>query len=257
VIVERLGGIFDVYRRTASTRTAIALVAANAIPLIGVLFLGWSLLTILVIYWVENGIVGLWNVPKIILAQGSIVPTRWNMPPSAAAALSTLRLPGAGRAGLALFFIVHYGLFWLGHGFFVLNLPAFASFGASVLEPCIDTGTFPTFPDAGAACAPGPFGGLVGPSVALAAVALFLSHGASFLFNYLGRREYLNASPPVQMFAPYGRVVVLHLTIIFGAFIAALLGAPIGALIVLVVLKTAFDLRLHLREHIGTPLTSG
>jgi hypothetical protein len=51
------------------------------------------------------------------------------------------------------------------------------------------------------------------------------------------------------MFAPYGRVVMLHLTILFGAFIIAILGAPIGALIVLVVLKTAFDLRLHLRQH--------
>ena len=36
--------------------------------------------------------------------------------------------------------------------------------------------------------------------------------------------------------------------IIFGSLVAALLGAPIGALIVLVVLKTAFDLGLHLRE---------
>jgi hypothetical protein len=57
------------------------------------------------------------------------------------------------------------------------------------------------------------------------------------------------------MFAPYGRVIVLHLTILFGAFVAALLGAPIGVLIILVVLKTAFDLRLHLREHEGTLLT--
>jgi hypothetical protein len=51
------------------------------------------------------------------------------------------------------------------------------------------------------------------------------------------------------MFAPYGRVVMLHLTIIFGAFIVAILGAPIGALLVLVVVKTVFDLSLHLRQH--------
>ena len=45
--------------------------------------------------------------------------------------------------------------------------------------------------------------------------------------------------------------VSLHLTIIFGAMAVAFLGAPIAALVVLLVLKTAFDLRLHLREHHG------
>jgi fumarate reductase subunit D len=40
-------------------------------------------------------------------------------------------------------------------------------------------------------------------------------------------------------------------TILIGGFVVAFLGAPIGALIVLVVLKTAFDLGLHRREHAG------
>ena len=68
--VETLGRGFGLYRRTAVTRSAIALVIANAIPLVGVLFFGWSLITILVLYWVENGIVGFWNIPKIALARG-------------------------------------------------------------------------------------------------------------------------------------------------------------------------------------------
>ena len=79
-------------------------------------------------------------------------------------------------------------------------------------------------------------------------MVLFLSHGASFLFNYIGRGEYLTASAMRQTAAPYGRVVILHLTILFGAFAVAALGAPIGALLILVGLKTAFDLLLHLRE---------
>ena len=72
--VETLGRAVDVYRRTASSRSAILLVAANLIPLVGVLLFGWSLWTILVLYWVENGIVGFWNVPKLLLAQGSFLP---------------------------------------------------------------------------------------------------------------------------------------------------------------------------------------
>lgn len=48
---------------------------------------------------------------------------------------------------------------------------------------------------------------------------------------------------------PYNRVLVLHLTIIFGAFPVMALGSPIWGLVLLVVLKTAMDLRAHLREH--------
>ena len=255
MIVERLGRFLDAYRRTASTRTAIALIVANLVPLIGVVVFRWSLLTILVVYWIENGIVGFWNVPKILLAQGSVVPIDSSrLPPAAARSLAAMTVPGVGRLGLAFFFLVHYGLFWAAHGFFVLNLPAFASFSATGLEPCLDTGTFPAFPEAAAGCAgPHVLGLGVESSVLIAAVALFLSHGLSFLVNYLGRGEYLTASPTRQMAAPYGRVFVLHLTIILGAFAIALLGAPIGALVVLVVLKTAFDLRLHLREHAEAP----
>ena len=46
----------------------------------------------------------------------------------------------------------------------------------------------------------------------------------------------------------YGRVIVLHMTIILGAFAVAFVGAPIGALVVMVVLKTAVDLSAHLAE---------
>ena len=256
MIVDRLGQVFDLYRTTGRSRTAAALVVANAIPLIGVLFFGWSLLTILVLYWVENGIVGLWNIPKIILAEGSLVPGGMVPPSSRTAGLIGGKIPGAGRVAMAGFFLLHYGGFWLGHGVFVFALPRFAgAFGgqAGLLDPsaCIDPMVRPMF----GFCDPGPFGQVVWSSVAIAAVALFLSHGASFFLNYLGRGEYRRTSAPQQMFAPYGRVVVLHLTILFGAFVAALLGAPIGVLIILVVLKTAFDLRLHLREHRGTLLT--
>jgi hypothetical protein len=51
------------------------------------------------------------------------------------------------------------------------------------------------------------------------------------------------------MVAPYGRLVILHLTILFGAFVSLAIGSPIGAIVVLVLLKTGLDLWLHLREH--------
>jgi hypothetical protein len=50
------------------------------------------------------------------------------------------------------------------------------------------------------------------------------------------------------MIAPYARVVILHVTIVIGAFAVAILGAPIWALVVMVVAKTMTDLAAHLAE---------
>jgi Family of unknown function (DUF6498) len=285
--VDQLGRAYSAYRRSAGSRSIVALLVANAIPLVGVLFFGWSLITILVIYWLENGIVGFWNVPKILLAQGSAVPTLPPLPDAAAVAATgnaqaaadlqanwarardeqlrataratgdigatpafarvfgSTKVPTAGRAALAVFFLIHYGMFWFVHGVFVFTLPTFLG-GGGLLAGCGDPDPFGNLQG----CT-GPFGELLWSNVAIAGVALFLSHGASFLFNYVGRGEYLTASPTRQMGAVYGRVVVLHVTILFGAFAIAFLGAPVIALLILVVLKTALDLGLHRRERLA------
>src|SRR5439155_19343021 len=100
-------------------------------------------------------------------------------------------------------------------------------------------------------------GGLlpVGPdlrAVALGAIGLGISRTASFALNFVGRSEYLQVSTTQQMFAPYGRLLILHLTILFGAFVSLAIGSPVGAIVVLVLVKTAIDLGLHVREHAAT-----
>src|SRR5439155_1546388 len=79
--------------------------------------------------------------------------------------------------------------------------------------------------------------------------ALFISHGVSFFSNFLGKREYATASISEVMTAPYNRIMVMQLAIIFGGWIIMLLNAPSGAVVLLVVLKTALDLRAHRKEH--------
>lgn len=221
------------YRLIGSSRRAsiAALLGANAIPIVGVAFLGWSLMTILVLYWLENGIVGLWTIPRIALARGAGVGSPVGRGPEAA---------GCVRYSLIPFFIVHYGLFWFVHGVFVLTLPLFASMGPAGPEP--------GFGDVLTREAPG-FGSVDPAAVGFAAFALLVSHGVSFFVNYLGGGEYLRTTPQARMGAVYGRVVVLHLTILLGAFAVAVLGGPIWILVILVVGKTILDLTLHAREH--------
>ncbi|MFN7140264.1 MAG: DUF6498-containing protein, partial [Limisphaerales bacterium] len=66
---------------------------------------------------------------------------------------------------------------------------------------------------------------------------------------YIGRGEYLRVTPMDLMKQPYGRVMVLHVTIVIGAFLMIALKSPTIGLVLLVVLKIALDLRAHIREH--------
>ncbi len=210
--------------------SAILLVAVNAIPLIGVAFWGWSLMMILVLYWIESGIVGVINVFKIARAEGGddgavdVDGGRVTIRISGAAA-------GMGRGAIIGFFVMHYGIFWVVHGVFIFLLPLFAGLSTGLVPGPMDFG-------------PLPLDGLL-----LSAALLAASHGVSFFTNYLGRGEYLRATPTGQMMSVYGRVVALHVTVVAGALVIGAFGAPIAALYLLVGIKTVIDLVLHVREH--------
>jgi len=81
-----------------------------------------------------------------------------------------------------------------------------------------------------------------------ALLALFLSHGLSFLLNFLGRAEYRGGTVNRQMAAPYNRIVFMHLVLIFGGGLALALGDTTPVLLLVIALKIAFDLRAHRRE---------
>jgi hypothetical protein len=197
---------------------ALLLVAVNTIPLFGVLFFGWSLFSIMFLYWLENGIIGFFNVFKIAKASGA------PRPGDPGFTVGGRPVSPPNKAVIIAFFIFHYGLFWTVHGIFV-----FVLFGLTYSSETRD--------------------GFETGGVAIAAVSLFLSHGVSFFVNFLGKDEYLTISPNRQMFEPYPRVVVLHVTILAGGSLAGYLGAPLATLVMLVLLKTAIDLWAHMKEH--------
>lgn len=82
-----------------------------------------------------------------------------------------------------------------------------------------------------------------------ALAALFISHGVSFFTNYIGRREYVGVEVKTQMAEPYKRIIVMHLTIIFGGMLTMIFRTPTAALFLLIALKTAADLYAHRKEH--------
>jgi hypothetical protein len=190
--------------------SALVLVAANLVPLVGVTAFHWTVLSVLLLYWSENVVIGAINVLKMAFAS----------PKSLSA--------GVTKVFLIPFFMFHYGMFAFVHGMFIL-----AFFGHRA-------GPFPSPATFAAA--------LRDAGVGWGVVAIAASHGFSFAHNYLMSGEYRNASPQLLMAQPYARVVVLHVAILVGGFGAAALGSPAAALAVLVALKTAVDLRAHLVE---------
>jgi hypothetical protein len=205
----------------------ISLLVCNAIPLIGVLFLGWDAFLIVLLYWAENVAVGFYNVLKMAAAR--------------------VGQPAAhlGKLFAIPFFIVHYSGFTGVHGVFILAMfkkdPDIVPGGDA--WPC-----FLVFVQM--LCGVIRQAWLEIPNGARWVVlAMFISHGVSFGYNYLYKREYAAITPDKLMVQPYGRIIVMHVAILFGGFLTMSMGSPIGLLVILIVLKTVIDLKLHNRQH--------
>lgn len=206
----------------------VALLAANAIPLFGVLFLGWDAFYIVLLYWTENIAIGFYNVLKMVFAA---VPHP---------------IAHLGKLFLIPFFIVHYGGFTAVHGFFVLAL--FHKNGQGPQMDGMDWPCFLVFIQMLLNVIKYMYS-VIPPQVRLAVLALFISHGVSFVLNYLIKREYATAKPDKLMGSPYGRVIVMHIAILAGGFLTMAIGSPAPLLVILIGLKTILDVSLHNRAH--------
>lgn len=202
--------------------SALGLILANCWPIYGVLVLEWKVFPVIFLFWLENLVIGVLNVLRMLIAAPRN-QAYW-----------------VAKAFLIPFFCIHFGLFAFVHGVLVMGFfGGMFRTGAPFPGTDIIAGFIRQYQ-------------LGWPIIALAA-----SHSISFILNYVGEGEYLRANPLFLMQQPYGRVVVLHVTILAGGFLITLLNAPIAGLLLLVVLKTGLDLRAHLREHQAvSPATS-
>ena len=199
--------------------TAYALIAANLIPLVGVMFFGWSLPLVMTLYWLENVVIGFYTLAKMMVVT-----------------LSSGQLSNLLQVA---FFCVHYGIFCSVHGmilFDILNIEVTDLLKAEFIllhpQPLFEflTTTF-------------------GDPLLLGLVALILSHGFSMFEHFFQRGEKERLSFQVLMFSPYPRIIILHVAIIGGAMLIETFGSPTYLLLVLVAVKIIMDVKLHLREH--------
>ncbi len=210
--------------------SVLVLIAANLVPLFGVLFWGWDLFVLMMAYWMETGVIGFWSILHMAIV------ARWR------------------ALLLAPFFIVHFGGFMAGHFLFLWTL-----FGR---EQFAQVGTVMDFFRIG----------VWETGLLLALIAMVVSHGFSFFFNVWRRmrdgRAAAGANPsgvPATrakdagsiMGATYGRVVLMHITILFGAMLAAIFQTKTAAFVLLIVLKVAADIAAHVRKNFAPQAASG
>ncbi len=213
----------------------IVLLGVNMIPVAGVVFFGWRVLDVMVLYWAENVVIGVINVLRMAMSQGGLGVGDGRIDAAIRAAIEAApeaqgitlkRIGKIMKITLIPFFLVHYGLFCFGHLsaiFFLFDpadrVPAIVSlFGFNALPILIG----------------------IGPIAA--------SHLYSFVTNYMGKGEYLRTTPMQLMQRPYGRLIALHVAVIAGGALVHGLGEPVYMLVVLVFVKTLMDAKLHTLE---------
>lgn len=199
----------------------VVLVVVNLLPVWAVLTDRAGIGDVFLVYWIENVVVWATGTVRIATAEGA---------PGAGETPATFSVNGGpprrlGSAGSAAFFALHYGIFTFVHGVFTLVI---------VLLTGLTGGAAPVLVLAGAITA---------------------GHLVQLGVNWFGRGERLVVSPGQAMFAPYPRMIALHVAIIGGFFF---LGGPsqdgVGGLgeqtgvAILCGLKTLLDVAFHLRR---------
>lgn len=206
----------------------VALAIANLVPVVGVFLFDWNAHHLLLLYWLENLVVGGYTLLRMLHA-GGIKPLF-----------------------LAAFFSFHYGFFCAGHGMFILFVLGMG--GGKEADTAMDT-----IGDSGGLMLPFEmlrdlFGHIAQTSpglLTLPLLAFVVSHGVSTVIHHFIGKEDAGRDADDIMFDPYKRIVALHMAILVGAFFVMESGggSAAPALMLLIAIKIAIDLHQHRSAH--------
>ena len=189
--------------------STIILIITNLIIIFLAIYQGWSLITIMWIYWYQSVIIGFFTFLKILcLKKFSTKNFRINKQP--------VKPTKSTKLFTAFFFLAHYGIFHLGYLFFLTTgVVAFLDLNTLNLVFLI-------------------------PGILI----FFFNHLFSFLYNYKKDSEKVRNIGTV-MFLPYLRIIPMHITIVFSIFLIQ----SINGLVFFLILKTFADVLMHIIEH--------
>ncbi|MES3161658.1 MAG: DUF6498-containing protein [Halorubrum sp.] len=201
------------------------IIAGNAIPLVSFFIFNVDLHALLVVYWVEVGVIGAATAAKIRRAEGTDNPEElpnWEYSLMGSGESRTIRsLVGKPRGRVFRDFLGTYAVFWGFLVFPLFSLPDDLA-GVEAASPLVVLG---------------------------AAVALSVTHIVSYRVDFLEGREYEQKGPVTLLVEPFPRLYGLLGTVIFAGATITFTGSPVGLLALIVGAKTYVDVRAHRREH--------
>ena len=190
-------------------RDTLLMLGATLLPLLGVIFAGWSPYALLAFYWFETFVIGIWMLIFILAS-----------PRQPVGLLSNPNQPMHSGPGLALFVLAHAGMFMGVHLFFLYNV-----FGEGFIRP-------------GDGLVESLLGLLFDEGLWLPLLGFFLVRGLVTV-DALRHQERIDR----HLIGFYYRIVVMQLAIIFGGMFALVLG-PLAGVITLLAVRVAFELSI-------------
>ena len=211
-------------RSVRRRRSGAGVAVANLLPLAVLLVSGIDVHAFLVVYWLEAGVIGVVTMQKIRRAEGDDDPGAlpdWEYSPFATDEKRQLvDLIGEPPETVVREFRGTYVGLWLILGLIVTTVPSEYT-SLSTADPL---------------------------AVGAMTVPLVGYHAAAYRFQYVDGREYERKGPLSLLVEPFPRLYVLVATM-FGSGVAiALVGSPVGLVVLFVLAKTVLDLRAHRRE---------
>lgn len=202
--------------KVARLAACLMVLLVNAVPVVGVLYHGWSVASVLALYWFENLLVAVCTCIRIAVHR-RLTRKRGHWRDSQLGVSSNGK---PVRGGLLTEYATGAFVFTFAHGVFVAII-VFALGHEHADEPMWRF----SWQQVG-------YGAL--------AVAAMLALDLAFDLATIRSRSY--AWMQEQARRRMGRVVILHLVIIFGMAAVAMTGSPLGIIFLLVGLKTLTEL---------------
>jgi Family of unknown function (DUF6498) len=190
--------------------STITLFISNLIPVVGVVFLGWTLQSVLYLYLFESMIIGfysalhLWFVP---LARNSTYAPN---------SVSVFKA-SFGRLLYITFFCVMFGILIVANATFLhLFFPLYTADLTAIL-----------------------------PGI----ISMFISHGISYNSNFLNKKEYQYMTVRELFARPFKRVFFPHILFFLALLpFSAAFGSG-GPVVLFILLRTLIDMKVHFWEH--------
>lgn len=200
------------------SRSDYFILAANLLPIVGVLAWDWSPIEVFIVYCLETIIIGLLTLVKMAIVTAVKKNDVW--------------YTNGGKSiqpgfVFMLFFLVHYGMF------VAIQMGLF--FSVSGIAGKAGIGFFNFFYK---------WPSLLSNGSLIMLATFFFCYGLKMIFDFIITQQYKTASLIGLMFEPYGRIFVQQLTVILGSTFLSF-GAGKIFIVIFALIKIFFEIFIN------------